>query len=753
VLSGAGLWCEAAAHAEPRVDGVETGAPAKASPVAAASLRFEANRGQFEGRVRFLARGMGYGLYLTPEGATLALRRSAPKAAQLPGLDGARRGADGETALVTMRLVGARSVEPSAEGELPGRSNYFVGSDPEKWRTGVESYARVVYADALPGVDVVYYGTETNELEYDLRLGPGVETGSVELAFDGIDSLELDHDGSALLKLAGGARIRQQRPIAYQTTDAGLRMQVRAQYELRAGGKLGFAVQGHDPKRPLVIDPVLTYGTFLGAGNYDELFGVATDVAGNTYVAGYTTGGLFPTSTTVQQLYAGGASDAVVCKINAAGTGFVYSTYLGGSNADQAYGIAADASGNTYVTGVTYSTNFPTASAFQATHAGASFADGFVAKLSSNGATLAYSTYLGGAQDDFPRGIGVGPTGNAYVAGVTFSAGFPTALPLQATLGGGNDAFVSQLSPSGSSLVYSTFLGGSNSEYGNAIATTPTGEVFVVGSTNSNNFPTVNALQASVASGTDAFVSKLNPAGSALAYSTYLGGRFTDNAFGVAQSLGEVIVVGSTTSDNFPVASAAQPALASAGVTDAFISRLSPAGSGLLFSTYLGGTGAESAVAVAVDPQKNTYVVGQTASGNFPLLAPLANQESFGGGATDAFFAAYRVSGEKAFSSYLGGDFEDRAAGVAVQSGPSVHLAGNTLSPDFPTQSPLPNLGTLRGSQDGFVVRSLLIDSHSAVPATTALSLLLTSTFLLGLGLLLAGSMRFGFAKEGRGRA
>lgn len=721
-LCAAGLWREAQAFAERSVEpmqGPAATAGPRLEPGGSAALRFEPNRGQFEDQVRFAARGPRYGLYLTDEGATLALLQDRS-----------------HQEVVTMRLVGGRAVAPVGSRTLPGSLNYLVGNDRSKWRSGVESYGQVTYSDVLPGVHLVYRSSTQAELEYDLRLDAGVDPTPLEVELRGAQSLTLDSAGNAVVQLASGAQLLERAPVAYQTNAAGERLAVSSRYELRAPNRLGFVVGPHDRQLPLVIDPVLSYATYLGGQNFDQLYSVAADQAGNTYVAGYTTGFLFPTINPYQGAYLAGGSDAVICKISPTGGGFIYSTYLGGSGADQAYAIATDGAGNAYVSGVTYSTDFPTVAAFQATPGGGGLADAFVAKLDSVGASLLYSTYLGGNSDDFPRGIAATASGQAFVVGSTFSANFPLANAYQNTLKGGQDAFITAFNPAGNALSYSTFLGGTSAEYGNALTALPGGEVIAVGNTSSSNFPTQAPFQAAFAGGSgDAFVTRLNASGSALVNSTYLGGQFGDEASAVTSVAGAAVVVGYTTSTNFPTAAAAQPAIGSTGgVRDAFVTRFNAAGSALVHSTYLGGSGEEWALGVAADATYS-YVVGYTASTNFPLLLPLAGQGSYNG-AIDGFVAAYSAGGIRSYATYLGGSAEDKALAVALQPGRGIHIAGNTLSPNFPVLSPLPAQNAARGSQDGFVVRSPVLDLNVAVPASSWRTVLLLAGLFLGAGLL-----------------
>jgi hypothetical protein len=316
------------------------------------------------------------------------------------------------------------------------------------------------------------------------------------------------------------------------------------------------------------------YSTYLGGSGEDAGTGIAVDSSGNAYVTGYTRSTNFPTANALYATYGGGNADAFVAKLNAAGSALVYSTYLGGSGEESSGGIAVDSSGNAYVTGSTPSTNFPTANALYATNGGA---DAFVAKLNATGSALVYCTYLGGSGLDVGPDISVDSSGNAYVTGFTNSTDFPTANALYASYGGGNlDAFVAKLNAAGSALVYSTYLGGSGEDLGHGIAVDSSGNAYVTGYTLSTNFPTANALYATQGGGNDGFIAKLNAAGSALVYSTYLGGSGDDAGYGIAvDSSGNAYVTGLTNSANFPIANALY-ATYGGGSFDAFVAKIVP---------------------------------------------------------------------------------------------------------------------------------------------------------------------------------
>ena len=480
-------------------------------------LSFEANQGQTDRRVKFISRGPGYTLFLNSTEAVLSLsspqssqraQRMTPNFLSASSAPSAVNDPNPQSTVLRMKLVGANP-HPEVVGleELPGKSNYFIGNDPAKWRTNVPTYARVQYKDVYPGVDLVYYGNQ-RQLEYDLIVAPGADPGAITLSFEGVERLRIDAQGDLVLDTSGG-EIRQHKPLVYQEVD-GVQREISGAYVLNGGRQVGFEVAAYDASKPLIIDPVLSYSTYLGGSRSDAGFGIAVDASGNAYVTGFTGSTDFPTASPLQPAFGGGPSfgDAFVTKVSASGNALVYSTYLGGSDDEFGEHIAVDASGNAYVTGLTDSTNFPTASPFQAAFGGNR--DAFVTKLNAAGNTLVYSTYLGGSADDDSRGIAVDAAGNAYLAGFTGSPNFPTASPIQPANAGGTDAFVTKLNAAGNALVYSTYLGGTES--GRGIAVDASGNAYVTGQTNSTNFPTVNPFQATKAGSSDAFVAKITVA-------------------------------------------------------------------------------------------------------------------------------------------------------------------------------------------------------------------------------------------------
>jgi hypothetical protein len=705
-------------------------------------LSFEPNQGQADRRVKFLSRGPGYTLFLTQNEAVLALRKLSQDS-KAAGRLGETSKMGGQAHSITysqskaaagpvlaMRFAGAnpRSIATGVD-RLPGKSNYFIGNDPTKWRTGVPNYARVKYENAYPGVDLVYYGNQ-GQLEYDFVIAPGIDPAVIQLHVGtGAVSareraqgarLRIDRDGDLIVKVENG-ELRLQKPQVYQPSRAlsrvalersrgESRIPIEARYKLSGHNQVSFELGPFDSAKPLVIDPALIYSTYLGGSKADAAYSIAVDNAGEAYVSGDTEFSTdFPVTTGAFQTVCPAdcnATHAFVTKLDASGSALVYSTYLGGSNAEYEYlnGIAVDSSGNAYVTGTTYSSDFPTTSgAFQTALGGnGSVSNAFVTKVNATGSALVYSTYLGGSGGDQGLGMALDAADNAYVTGSTSSIDFPiTPGALQTACGGGcvggGDAFVAKLNTSGSALVYSTYLGGSASEQAPGVSVDPSGNAYVTGGTYSTDFPTTAGAFQTVCGGDctppDAFVTKLNSTGSALLYSTYLGGSGNDWAYAMAVDMsGNAYVTGHTSSIDFPITAGAFQTACGGGCVnwDAFITKLNPAGAALVYSTYLGGSNYEEGDGIAIDELGSAYVVGNTSSSDFPVTSgafqAVCNRGTNCGSYGDGFVTNLNTSGAVLlYSTYLGGSSSDGALGVAVGASGYVYIAGSTNSLDFPT--------------------------------------------------------------------
>jgi len=671
------------ASIEPRGPGARPGT-AKLPPLALEPSRsygqlplsFEVNQGQTDPQVQFLSPANGYTLFLTKTEAVMqlpiadrkwetAIRQggfSNPQSEiqnprlplaitdfRLPLFDWKLRPAppadsvnrqstinNRQWAVVRMKLIGS-DPNPEVEGldRLPGISNYFIGNDPKRWHTNIPNYSRVQYHKVYAGIDLVYYGNQ-GQLEYDLVVAPGADPHVIKLAYEGVDEMHLDSQDDLVLRIAG-TEIRQHKPKVYQLTN-GEKREIAGHYLLKENQQVGLEMGDYDPAKSLVIDPVL-----------------------------------------------------------------VYSTFLGGRNLEFARGIAADASGNAYITGSTSSPNFPTtAGAFHPNYdAGIcpGYPDGpcdqaFVVKLNSAGNAFLYSTFLGGKSPmperpggDRGFGISVDSTGNAYVTGSTASTDFPVVNAVQATGGAYGDAFVTKLNAMGSALEYSTYLGGGDLDDGIGIVVDASANAYVLALTSSTDFPVSKISHRVFGNNPRTYLLKLNPAGTSLAYSAALGGA---TGTGIAlDNASNLYVTGYISSEGFPTVNPFQEMPAGA-----FISKLNPAGTELLYSSYLGGSGQDYASAVAVDTSGSAYVVGSTRSTDFPTTSNAFQKvyEGFGESTSSNFVTKINNTGTAlVYSTYL---LSKQVlwlydAGVAVDTEGNAYVTSSTSSSEFPTVDPL----------------------------------------------------------------
>jgi len=681
-------------------------------------LLFEKNAGQTNEAVKYTSRGEGYTLYLTTDEFVFALTGGNSNA--------------GSNSILSLSFEGA-NINSTVTGveELAEKRNYIIGNQPSEWHTDIPTYARVKYEDIYPGIDLVSYGSE-GLLEYDFIVAPGVDPDVIQLAVRGADHIRLDEGGNLVIHTRSGNLV-QKAPMVYQEVD-GLHRSVKGKYvvyeqQISVPGPaarvaqpslqtVSFQVAEYNHDLPLIIDPAITYSSYLGGTNLDQINDITIDGQDNVYITGATMSADFPSTNglyTTHNDSNGVNLDVFVTKLNSAGQ-IEFSTFLGSGNGvtgsdDEGLGIAVN-SGNIYITGYTnISTSaFPTTTgAYDISHNGVS--DVFVTEINSTGDTLLYSTLVGGSSGDEGHAISVDASGKIYVTGRTFSdTDFPVVNAYQTT-GDGNtntaDAFVIKLSPDGNSssdLFYSTYIGGNNNDEANAIAVDSIGNAYITGVTNSINYPVKSALPGlSVLTGTgSAFVTRLNATGNTLGYSTYLGGNGDDSGQGLAlDSSSNVYIVGSTDSTDFPVTTYAYDKFVSG--TDAFVAKLSVSGSSLSYATYLGGGGSEAGYDIVVDSIGQVLISGETSSGNFPVTSNAAQPFYLGG--EDAFVAQLNSSGSTlVFASYLGGSGNDRGLAIAQDSVGSIIMGGWTASSDVPVTGTAAQ-GSYNGVRDGFLLR------------------------------------------------
>ena len=602
----------------------------------ARTASFEENRGQHDPRVRFMARGANFTLYLTATETVyvLPLRDDSPSTASNHKMYALR-----------MSLVGAnRDARIAGEDPLVKRVNYFRGNDANKWVTDVPTFERVRSDDVYAGVDLVWYGNDAGTLEYDFEVGPGRDPDAIEVDFSGASKIEIADSGDLWIHTDAGL-LTQARPVVYQEHN-GSRREISSSYEMRGRNRVGFRLGPFDARQPLVIDPNLTqlaFSTYLGGSETETASAIAVDAARNVYVTGLTSSPDFPSvSGSFDTTANGGTMDIFVTKLNAAATTALYSTYLGGSAGESAGDIAVDSTGRAYLVGGTFSSDFPTTTgAFDTTFNGSG--DAVVVQLSVTGAALGYSTFLGGSDVEFASCVVVDATGSAYVAGGTNSTNFPVTVgAFDTTFNGGGvareDVFVAKLNPAGRGLVFSTFLGGTAHEdrFGLGITLRGTNPV-VAGTTLSADFPTTSGTVDTTHNGQrDVFIALLNSAGTALVFSTFLGGSADDSAADIVRGPdNRLYVAGTTASADFPTTNGSHDAILD-GDRDGFIAKLTVDLTELTYSTYLGGNGNDSLEALALDPVcvpgfacsagRRVFVTGLTNSSDLPTTADAFDQ-------------------------------------------------------------------------------------------------------------------------------
>lgn len=711
----------------------------------------------------FLARGQNYHFLITPNSARIALCKTESDSNDLLSHASRIMHRDSTSRCIQMEMVGSSPyARIRGDGPLGGKMNYLIGSDSAEWRTALPVFSKVQLEDVYPGINLIYYGNQ-HQLEYDFVIAPHADPENIALHFDGVDKIEINRDGELVLTLAA-EEIRFHRPVLYQEV-RGARQSINGAYQFKDARTVAFSVGQYDQDLPLIIDPVLSYSTYFG-GNFGDLalgVKVFTDTNQNSfvYLAGETLSRKFPFTNFVgsDPTFNGGKinGDAFVAKLSADASNLVYFTYIGGSEDDGALDLAVDASGNAFITGFTDSTNFPTLNAAFPKIKGfrdPSFhtypTDAFVTELDPNGG-LVYSTYLGGSRPDVAGAIALDSSGNAYITGYTYSGDFPTNSTVFSNivtvvgytnrLSGSNDIFVAEIGPSGQGLLYMTLFGGTGLDAGEGIAADDSGHVYVAGYTGSTNFyRTPNALPGTNGLGIreingmtnavrfyrgvrnvpfDAFLARFNTALSgtnSVEYSTLFGGKNNDAAFRIAlYSNTDVIITGNSRSPDFPTNFPFHlRSDAGAGNSDAFLARfhfdpvdITANPPSIVYSTLFGGASEDVGWDLSLDAVGNVYVVGTTASADFPTTngAPFLHTNHIA--LRDVFVTAFSNDASGLiYSVEIGGNNEDFGYGIAVDPAGSAYIVGRTVSKNFPVTNASSLFMTTRyGTNDAFLAK------------------------------------------------
>ena len=676
-------------------------------------LYFIPNKGQVDGKALFYAKTPSYTLWMTADGLVFdsAKRREKDRDRKSGGLrivkpDPGPSIATGERDVSRIIFVNAKkSPEVAAQDSSQYRVNYFLGNDPDKWRTNIETSRAVLYRELYPNIDLKVYGIE-RQVEYDWMVKPGGAVEDIRFKFQNFERTEIDQDGNLILSTEFGELIHK-KPWSYQEL-GGEKAEVESRFKRLGDDTYGFDVESYDRRYPLIIDPlILLYSTYLGGSGYDEGgSGIAVDSSGSVYITGETESSDFPVLHAFDSTW-NSRGDVFVTKFAPDGRSLVYSTYLGGSLRDSGRDIALGSSGEAYIIGWTSSPDFPVLNdAYDSVLNGE---DAFVARLSPLGNVLLGSTFLGGSAADSGSGIALDAAGYVYVTGNTRSPDFPVVSAYDYYWNGWDDVFVAKFTSDCGALVYSTYLGGAGGDSTAGIAIDNTGSAYVAGHTNSLDFPVLNAYDRDCSSN-DIFVTKFSPDGKFLVYSTFLGGSNSEYCWGFAiDSHGSAYVTGHTYSLDFPVVNAYDPTQNGGyGYVDVFVAKFTPAGNALAFSTYLGGKKDDMPSGIAVDSAGAAYVIGMTYSSDFPVLNAIGSALK---GYSDAFVTKFTPAGRSlAYSTYLGGNSSDGGGDIAVDTSQDAYVIGGTSSLDFPIANAYDP--THNGNTDFFVTKLRFIPPY-----------------------------------------
>jgi hypothetical protein len=644
---------------------------------------FIENKGQWPKEVLYLTQMNGLNTWITTKGIQLEFYKKEKN------LENAARIADCSklenieyTCLrhrVNYDLVNCNSkVVANGEMKQSAYKNFLVGNNQNKYTTNVALYGQVIVNEIYDGIDIRYY-FENDFLKYDFIVHPRADANQIQIKIVGSDKTYLNNKGELILTTLFG-EIQNKNLYCYQQEN---KKKVEGKFT-NDRGNWSFDLETYDKRQTLIIDPLI-YATYIGGNHYDEAYSVAVDASNNVYVSGFTYSTNYDITAGAFQTTKAGDWDVFVSKLNADGTNLIYSTYIGGNGSDFAVSNAVDANNNLYITGYTTSTDYiTTTGAYQTINNGG--VDGFITKLNASGTALIYSTYIGGNNGDYSRAIAIDNSNNAYITGNTNSNNFATSIgAFQNLYNGLNDIFVCKLNESGTTLIYSTYIGSFNNEYGQSIALDNSGNAYITGWAHFGFITTPGAFQTIIGGGNDVIVVKLNSLGTALIYSTFIGGNSADAGYDIAlDASNNAYITGDTESSNFKVTPNVLQNNHEGGWTDAFVTKINTTGTALIYSTYLGGNGDDTAHSIAVDSNDNAYITGRTESTNFDITSGAFQTTNAAG--RDVFASKLNATGSALlYSTYIGGNNNDVGLSIALDTSTNAYITGLTWSTNLYT--------------------------------------------------------------------
>jgi hypothetical protein len=663
---------------------------------------FIENKGQWPNEVLYLTQMNGLNTWITTKGIQLEFFKkekitiNASKIAHCSKLENIEFICLGQR--VNYDLVNCYSkVVANGEMKQSAYKNFLIGNDQNKYATNVALYGQVIVKEIYDGIDIRYY-FENDFLKYDFIVHPWADANQIQINIVGSDKTYLNTKGELVLTTLFG-EIQNTNLYCYQQEN---KKKVEGKFTNNRGN-WSFDLETYDKSQTLIIDPLI-YATYIGGSFYDEAYSIAVDASNNVYVSGFTHSANYDITAGSFQTSIAGDWDVFVSKLNADGTELIYSTYIGGSGSDFAVSNAVDANNNLYITGYTSSTDYiTTLGAYQTINNGG--VDGFITKLNASGTALIYSTYIGGNNGDYSRAIAIDTSNNAYITGNTNSNIFVTSNgAFQNVYNGLEDIFVCKLNESGNTLIYSTYIGSFNNEYGRSIALDNSGNAYITGWAHFGFITTPSAFQSTIGGGNDAIVVKLNSLGTALIYSTFIGGNGADAGYDIAlDSSNNAYISGDTESSNFIVSPTAFQNNREGGWTDAFVTKINATGTAIIYSTYLGGNGDDTAHSIAVDSNENAYITGRTESTNFDITTGAFQTTNAAG--RDVFASKLNATGSALlYSSYIGGNNNDVGLSIALDSSANAYLTGLTWSTNlYTTTGAFQTLNS--GTRDLFVFK------------------------------------------------